>query len=279
MSLVIASLNSGSNGNCYYAGCGQDGILVDAGISCRETEKRMKRLGLSMKDIKAVFISHEHTDHISGLPRLAAKYQLPVYITGSTSRACGLAPDAYQLIPFTEDSPIRIGEMTITAFPKFHDACDPYSFVVSSSSVRVGIFTDIGKVCPQLIKYFQQCHAVFLESNYDEGMLEQGTYPLHLKNRIRGGSGHLSNREALKLVMDYKPAFMSHIFLSHLSKNNNDPELVYDLFSKKIKDAQIVVASRYEETALYPIAANPSANNKALTIKSAGKLERQLSLF
>jgi phosphoribosyl 1,2-cyclic phosphodiesterase len=279
MSLFIASLNSGSNGNCYYAGTEQDAILVDAGISCRETEKRMKRLGLSMKNIRAIFISHEHTDHINGLTLLARKYHLPIYITEETGRQCGLSADMYELIPFSAFYPVNIGEIRITAFPKFHDACDPHSFIVSSSAVNVGIFTDIGIVCTQLINYFRQCHAVFLESNYDVEMLKKGGYPQHLKNRISGGSGHLSNIQALQLVMDHKPAFMSHIILSHLSKNNNDPELVYDLFNQNIKDATIVVASRYAETALYHIQPGQSPLTGPLEKINSIKQKKQLSLF
>lgn len=281
MSLFIASLNSGSNGNCYYVGTDQDAILVDAGISCRETEKRMKRLGLSMQNIRAIFISHEHTDHINGLATLARKYLLPVYITKETGKHCGLSADKYQLIPFTAFSPVNIGELRITAFPKYHDACDPHSFIVSSSTVNVGIFTDIGIVCSQLIHFFRQCHGVFLESNYDVQMLKKGGYPQHLKNRISGGSGHLSNMQALDLIIGHKPVFMSHIILSHLSKNNNDPELVYDLFSQKIKDATIVVASRYTETALYHI--QPGQVQVPITVppleKNTVKQKKQLSLF
>src|ERR1700683_3597480 len=199
MSLFIASLNLGSNGNCYYAGTEQDAVLIDAGISCRETEKRMKRLGLSIKSIRAIFISHEHADHIKGLAVLARKYHLPVYITAQTLRHCGLPDDKYELMSFSAFSPVNIWEMSITAFPKSHDASDPHSFIVSSSCVTVGIFTDIGAVCERLINYFRQCHAVFLESNYDVQMLKLGGYPPHLKKRISGGEGHLSNIEALQL--------------------------------------------------------------------------------
>ena len=119
-----------------------------------------------------------------------------------------------------------------TAFTKFHDAGDPHSFIVTYEKTKVGIFTDLGIVCDELIKNFKLCHAAFLEANYDEKMLEEGTYPLHLKNRIRGGEGHLSNKQALQLMIDHKPAFMSHLLLSHLSKNNNDPELVSNLISR-----------------------------------------------
>jgi phosphoribosyl 1,2-cyclic phosphodiesterase len=253
MSLYITSLNSGSNGNCYYVGNGREAILVDAGISCRETERRMHRLGLSMQQVKAVFISHEHHDHIRGLPVLAKKYRLPVYITPDTHFHGGLSLEQQLVTHFRAHEPVTIGELTITAFPKLHDASDPYSFVVSCGEIRVGIFTDIGSPCEQLIRHFKQCHAAFLESNYDEDMLENGRYPYHLKRRIRGGKGHLSNRQALELFQLHRPSFMSHLLLAHLSHENNCPRLVEELFSRHADGTQIIVASRFAETAVYHI--------------------------
>src|SRR5471030_2950832 len=122
MSLFVASLNSGSNGNCYYIGNEQDAVLVDAGISCRETEKRLLRMGLYIRKVKAIFISHEHSDHISGVPVLAKKYQIPVYITPPTLQSVGLSLDHHLVFPFAAFQTVRIGELHITAFPKRHDA-------------------------------------------------------------------------------------------------------------------------------------------------------------
>lgn len=253
MALFVTSLNSGSNGNCYYVGNSREAILVDAGISCRETEKRMKRLGLSMQKVKALFISHEHSDHIRGVPVIARKYNLPVYITPDTLTHGQLDIKKEQVFTFMAAEPVQVGEIRVTAFPKHHDAADPYSFVVSCGEVNIGVFTDIGSPCDQLIHHFKQCHAAFLEANYDEEMLDKGRYPYFLKNRIRGGKGHLSNRQALEVFQAHRPAFMSHLFLSHLSKDNNNPELVHSLFSQHAGPVKIVVASRFEETAVYHI--------------------------
>lgn len=253
MSLFITSLNSGSNGNCYYVGNSNEAILVDAGISCREIEKRMRRLGLSIQKVKAIFVSHEHSDHIKGIPVLSKKYQLPVYITDLTCRSSGLVIEPHLVKYFQTKESISIGHLVITAFPKPHDACDPCSFWVSCDEVNVGVFTDIGVPCEKLNYYFKQCHAAFLEANYDEEMLENGNYPYHLKKRIRGGNGHLSNKQALELFKAHKPSFMSHLFLSHLSKNNNRPELVQKLFDAHADCVKIIVASRDEETAVYEI--------------------------
>ncbi|MEO8821328.1 MAG: MBL fold metallo-hydrolase [Ginsengibacter sp.] len=253
MSLFITSLNSGSNGNCYYIGNENEAVLIDVGISCREIEKRMKRLGLLMEKIKAVFISHEHSDHIKGLNILVRKYSLPVYITEATRRNGGIEVEPHLLQFFNAHIEITIGSLSVIAFPKFHDASDPYSFVVGCNKIYVGVFTDMGKPCKNLIKYFKLCHAAFLEVNYDGEMLEKGNYPFYLKNRIRGGMGHLSNKEALEVFVNHRPVFMSHLFLSHLSKNNNSPELVQELFNLHAGNVKIIVASRFCETEIFHI--------------------------
>ncbi len=253
MSLFIASLNSGSNGNCYYVGNAHEAILVDAGLSCRETGKRMKRLGLSMQKVKAIFISHEHTDHIRGIEAIIKNFSIPVYITPATLRNSRLRPDAAFIRSLSPDGQVTIGGLTISAFTKAHDAIDPCSFLVTGNGVTIGVITDIGTVCSRVIAHFSRCHAAFLEANYDEDMLEQGSYPTHLKNRIRGGNGHISNRQALELFAAHRPPFMTHLLLAHLSKNNNTPELVSELFSPYARQVEIVVASRYKESAVYEV--------------------------
>src|SRR5450631_2067861 len=278
MSLSIASLNSGSNGNCYYIGNGEEAVFIDAGISCRETELRMKRLGLNMSLVKAIFISHEHSDHISGVSQLVAKYQIPVYFSQATLKNAGFGRIRKWAFHFTAQQSVMIGNLRITAFRKKHDACDPHSFVVSEAKTNIGIFTDIGEPCDQLIHYFKQCHAAFLESNYDEEMLEKGRYPVYLKNRIKGGSGHLSNRQALDLYIKHRPSFMSHVFLSHLSKENNSPELVESLFTSVPSDTRVIIASRYRESALYEIVLQEN-QFKSLLPKLKPDRQKQLSLF
>lgn len=253
MSLFITSLNSGSNGNCYYIGNDSEAVLIDAGISCRETERRMQRLGLSMQKVKAIFISHEHTDHIRGVTVLSNKYQLPVYITSATLRHGGLQLKDHLVVPFNAQEPVNIGRLSVKAFAKEHDAAEPHSFTITQEKITVGVFTDIGVPCNNLAHHFQQCHAAFLEANYDETMLDQGRYPVFLKNRIRGGKGHLSNTQALELFTRLRPAFMSHLLLSHLSRDNNDPQLVQTTFDQYADGTQIIVASRYQETAVFHI--------------------------
>lgn len=279
MSLFISSLNSGSNGNCYYVGNQHEAVLVDAGISCLETEKRMKRLGLSFDKVKAIFISHEHSDHIRGVEVLSRKYQLPVYITSKTKLNGRLVLEEHLAKTFCTTKPVQIGGLEVLAFPKLHDAIEPHSFVIACNQIKVGIFTDIGFACQQLIYHFKQCHAAFLEANYDDEMLMNGRYPYHLKHRIRGGKGHLSNAQALQVFTEHKPNFMGHLLLSHLSKDNNCPKLARQLFKDYAEGTEIIVASRYAETAVYAI--DGSFLKSQTPKKPTGKeqLKLQLSLF
>lgn len=253
MSLFVASLNSGSNGNCYYIASQESAVIVDTGLSCRETEKRLKRIGRSLKMVNGVFITHEHGDHIHGLPGISRKYRIPVYVSPGTIAESGMDIDRSLLHGIPSHEPVTVGDIQVTSFLKSHDARDPHSFLISRNGVRVGVFTDIGHACENVIHYFSQCHAAFLESNYDEDLLEQGRYPWHLKQRIKGDKGHLSNRQALDLFINHRASYLTHLFLSHLSEDNNHPRLVQNFFSKDAGNTQVIVAGRKKETKLYHI--------------------------
>lgn len=273
MSLFVTALNSGSNGNCFYIGNTHEAVLIDAGISCRETERRMERLGLSMEKVKALFISHEHVDHVRGVRVLAKRYQLPVYSVPGTLSDKHLAPQSPLNVKLTPYEAITLGGLSVMAFPKKHDAHDPQSFIIKHKEVCVGVFTDIGTPCEHVIKHFKCCHAIFLETNYDKEMLETGRYPYHLKRRISSSFGHLSNQQALELFCAHKPAFMSHLFLSHLSNENNDPQLVHNLFQSHSNGVEIVLTSRTSEIPVYHI------NSQVSTEQPVEEKPVQLSLF
>lgn len=276
MSLFISSINSGSNGNCYYIGNSNEAVLVDVGISCKEIETRMSRLQLPIEKVKAIFISHEHVDHIRGVAQLSKKYFLPVYIKPRTYKHSGIHLNREFVYHFNTNEKITIGNLTVTPFDKHHDAQDPVSFVVEHKGIKTGVITDIGIACKTVIHYFKQCHACFLESNYDEQLLHEGPYPQQLKNRISGGKGHISNTQALELFVKHKPKYMSHLLLSHLSKNNNHPDIALQLFNQHADDVKIIVASRDEETSVYEI----SHQTKSEIIPLAVKKEMvQLNLF
>ncbi|WP_262248765.1 MBL fold metallo-hydrolase [Parapedobacter soli] len=258
MPLFVCSIASGSNGNCYYVGNGTEAVLVDAGLSCRQIEKRMAKQGLSLQHVKAIFVSHEHTDHVKGLSVLANKYQLPVFLTNGTRRGCKLAIPERLLHPLTDMQTVKVGNLVVTSFRKYHDAADPHSFLIEGDGQTVGVFTDIGRVCERVADFFGRCDAVFLEANYDVDMLMQGRYPFFLKNRIRGGFGHLSNDEALELFLTRRSPKLRHLFLSHLSRDNNDPDMAYRLFHQQRGDTEIVIAGRYAATEVYEVGRKPA---------------------
>ncbi len=249
--LYLCSINSGSNGNCYYIGNDHDAVLVDAGISNRETERRMARLGLSLMKVRAILISHDHSDHTRGVEVLSRRHRIPVYITPATHKNSRLRLDPRLVRPFTAHEPLHFGSLTVNPFPKQHDAIDPHSFTVTGDGITVGVFTDIGEACEQVARHFGLCHAAFLEANYDETMLEEGRYPVFLKRRISGDHGHLSNMQAMEIFNSHRAPFLDLIILSHLSAQNNHPQIVHDLFSQHSNGIRIAIASRYQESEIY----------------------------
>ena len=253
MPVFISSLNSGSNGNCYYVGNDQDAVLIDAGISCRETERRMKQQGLDMSRLRAIFITHEHVDHISGIKSISKKYKLPVYATAGTFKTSNLDVDGGIMTTIQAFETIRIGDLAVTGFPKQHDASDPLSFFISCAGINIGVITDVGTACEDVVRHFKECHAVFLETNYDEKLLDEGPYPLHLKKRIRSRVGHLSNHDALNMFLEHRAPFLGYLLLSHLSEQNNSPELVEELFSKYAGNTKIVIAPRSRASGVFCI--------------------------
>lgn len=284
MSLYICSLNSGSNGNCYYIGNGQEAVLIDAGLSCREIERRMNRAELDIAKVKAVFISHEHTDHISAVEVLSRKHRLPVYITPATMKNGNLQLEAELTYHFVANEPVQIGDLSITAFRKSHDAIDPHSFIVEGNGIVIGVLTDIGAPCDEVIRNFRKCHAAFLEANYDERMLAEGHYPRYLKKRISSDEGHLSNKQALELFLAHRPPFMSQVLLAHLSRENNRPQLAEQFFRRHAGDVEVAVASRDGESAVYHIWEHAHARpaeeyTPPAKVAAAASGAAQLSLF
>lgn len=253
MALYFASLNSGSNGNCYYVGNETDAVLIDAGISCREIRIRLHRLGLGLDLVRGIFISHEHTDHTRGIEVLARRHRIPVFATKAAFKSGKLEVSEELTRHIRPGKGLYVGSLRVHPFLKQHDTVDPVSFTVNCNGSTVGVMTDIGLACDQVIRHFRECQAVFLETNYDDEMLENGPYPWYLKERIRGDYGHLSNRQALELFTAHRSPALSHLLLSHLSQENNHSDKVLELFSPHTEGIRLAVASRYGETELYRI--------------------------
>lgn len=272
MSLRFASLNSGSNGNCYYIENDNDALLVDAGLICKETERRLRSLNRSMHQVKAILITHEHIDHVRGLDLLARKYDIPVYINRPTYEQLRISEKLQNIHWLDDVQELNIGSLVVYPFAKHHDAAMPVSFRVKCGNISVGVFTDIGTVCENLTHHFSHCHAAFLESNYDVEMLMNGSYPYYLKQRIHGDKGHLSNDQAMELFLKHRPSYMRHLLLSHLSKENNSPELALQFFNQQNTGVHVSVASRYQPSELYSLFETEQK-------KTAPTISVQLNLF
>lgn len=243
--ITLCAIASGSNGNCYYIGNNKEAVLIDAGISARQTINRMKQQNLDPALVKAIFISHEHADHVCGARVLGKKLMVPVYATRRTFSA--MYNNHKPLAPrfFEPGKEITVGSFNIFPFLKNHDAAQPCSFRVSHNGIHTGVFTDIGMACESVISELARCHALFLESNYDEKMLWEGKYPWHLKKRIASDYGHLSNDQAFNLICGHSGNQLKMVFLSHLSAENNTPEKAMGRFDELRNRYQIYLTSRH----------------------------------
>jgi len=242
--IEICALASGSNGNCYYIGNKEDAILVDAGINCKQIMIRMTAKGLNPHKIRAIFITHEHNDHVCGARVFAKKLDIPVYMTKGTYQSLYMTnrPVAVRFVDPSQS--VMLIPFIIHPVLKNHDATEPTSFRVELQGINVGVFTDIGLPCSNVIDHMQHCHALFLETNYDEKMLWDGPYPYHLKKRVSSDVGHLSNLQAVNLLTEHAGPALKWVLLSHLSGENNTPQIAYDALKHFEDRYKIVLTSR-----------------------------------
>ncbi len=228
----FASFASGSSGNCEYVGNGNTNILVDAGISTRRIVSCLGNTGISPEEISGILVTHEHTDHISGLYVFESKYKVPVYATQATLEAIEKLDknkrlDTSLFIPIEPDKEFECGNMKITPFSISHDAVDPVCYRINSGECTVGMATDLGVYDDYILSQLNMCNLLFVEANYDVAMLQAGRYPFMLKKRILGDYGHLSNDMCARMILQLLGRNVRHIFLAHLSKENNYPLLAH----------------------------------------------------
>ena len=247
----LCAIASGSNGNCYYIGNHRDAVLVDAGISARLILARMKNQNLDSSRVKAIFITHEHSDHAMGARVLSKRMHIPVFVTSRTF--VGMYPNQKPLGPrfFVPGQAIQVGSFLIHTFLKNHDAAEPCSFRIEHDGMHVGVFTDIGSACENVRKHLRRCHALFLETNYDDTMLREGRYPWSLKQRILSDHGHLSNDQAFELLKNHSGSQLEVVFLSHLSAENNTPEKAISRFEALKEKYKIRLTSRHAPTDVF----------------------------
>jgi phosphoribosyl 1,2-cyclic phosphodiesterase len=222
--MQFASLGSGSRGNATLIEAGSTLLMVDCGFSCGETERRMARLGRSPEQLTAILVTHEHGDHLRGVPALARKYSLPVWLTGGT---CLMLQDNRLPARHRLDGQARVavGDIEIQPFTVPHDAREPCQFVFGDGNRRLGLLTDTGRITAHIRACLDACDALLLECNHDATMLAEGPYPARLKQRVGGPLGHLSNTQAGELLADIDASRLQHIVAAHLSERNNHPDL------------------------------------------------------
>lgn len=255
--MILRTLASSSSGNCILLQSGGTNLLLDAGISCRKITQRLKECGLTPGDLTGILVTHEHTDHVAGLPVLLRKRRIPVYASEGTCNALAFRqPEvAAHLMVVPAGSYFELGGVTITSFPTSHDAAQSVGYTVSDAAHCAAVVTDLGEVTDYVEQVVSGSELVLLESNHDVDMVRSGPYPRHLQERILGKRGHLCNEAAAEFALRLAQKGTHRFVLSHLSRDNNTPELartaVRSALEREGLDCQVCVAPRDELSAAF----------------------------
>ena len=264
--LKFCSLASGSSGNCLYLKAGDTAILVDAGISCKKVCEGLEQIGESPCNIKACFVTHDHSDHIKGVPMLMRKFGIPVYATGGTLTAIALSDKKdvprelmYELEP---DREVMIGDISVCPFRISHDAIDPVCYTICHGDRKLGMATDLGEFTDYTLGHLAGSNALYVEANHNKNMLMMGPYPYQLKLRIDSPLGHLSNEACGEMVSRIMTQELRTVMLAHISVDNNFEELAYQTVRQIVTEAAaergidaptVVVADRFKPTDVYEV--------------------------
>jgi phosphoribosyl 1,2-cyclic phosphodiesterase len=243
--LELCMLASGSKGNAIYVSGGSTSILIDAGLSGIEIERRLQSKGLYPEDLDAILVSHEHTDHIQGVGVLSRRFNLPVYMSSKTEKAAISQLGTVRVIKnFECGSPFMIKDLSIHPFSISHDAKDPSGFTVNQNGTKIGIATDLGIATSMVKEHLRGCSLLVIEANHDEEMLINGPYPWPIKQRIRSRAGHLSNKASKNLLKELQHDRLKYVMLAHLSEINNTPQKALNQVGRAITrcNAQLEVA-------------------------------------
>ncbi|MFM7274962.1 MAG: MBL fold metallo-hydrolase, partial [Gammaproteobacteria bacterium] len=216
------SVGSGSSGNALLVQSDTSCLMIDCGFGPRELARRLASRGLHPRDIQAILVTHEHSDHVGGVAAVSARFGIPVLASAGTARAARLAPETLRVLE--SERPVTVGNIEALPVTVPHDAREPCQFVLSHRGRRLGVLTDLGHVSKLVRERFDRCEALVLECNHDETMLAEGPYPPALKRRIGGVLGHLSNAQAAQFLASVEQGALQHLVAAHLSEQNNSPE-------------------------------------------------------
>lgn len=251
----VCLLASGSRGNSTLIEADGCRILVDAGLSGKEIERRLATLELTGDDLHAILVTHEHHDHVGGVGPLARRYKLPVYVDHQTHAALPKLGKIDQLELFSAGDSFNCRQLSVSSFSTTHDAVNPVGYVFDSTEGRIGYATDLGMTTRLVSEYLKECRVLVLEANHDEQMLLDGPYPWPLKQRIRSRHGHLSNHQSSRLLQDIGWPGLEALFLAHLSEENNCPDLVAATFRQAMQtnghDPQIIVGRQHQASSCF----------------------------
>ncbi|MHC6181459.1 MBL fold metallo-hydrolase [Clostridium sp. JNZ X4-2] len=239
--MIFCPLYSGSSGNSVFLASHNAKVLIDAGLSGKSIEKALVRIGYNPSEIDAILVTHEHIDHIKGVGVLSRKYNIPIYANSLTWKAmikC-IGKIRENNIKIISTNYISIKDMDITSYSISHDAVDPYGYAVNCGNKRACVATDLGFISEKTKSILKDSDVLLLESNHDVEMLKFGPYPYELKRRILSKTGHLSNDDCGKAILDILNSRFKRIILGHLSKINNYPELAYQTVVTTLNEAGV----------------------------------------
>ncbi|MBP6064720.1 MBL fold metallo-hydrolase [Bacteroides sp.] len=255
MKIRFISLASGSSGNCYYLGTGKYGILIDAGIGIRIIKKSLKEINVSLESIRAVFVTHDHADHIKAVGHLGEKLNIPVYTTAriheGINKSYCMTEKLSSSIRFLEkEQPMMLEDFNIESFEVPHDGTDNVGYCIEIGEKVFSFLTDLGEITPTAARYIRKTNYLIIEANYDEEMLKMGSYPQYLKERISSNTGHMSNSDTAEFLAENMTEHLKYIWLCHLSKDNNHPELALKTIEWKLKNKGVIVGKDVQLLAL-----------------------------
>ena len=263
--IQFEAISSGSSGNSILIRNDEDCVLVDAGISCRRITEELKTYGIDPRELRGIFVTHEHIDHVAGLPLLAVKYQIPVYMSeGTFYRLEHSSRDPEGLLkplfrPVKAGEEFRTGSFVVRPFSTFHDALEPLAYRFETEEKAFAVFTDSGSYSDETIRMLSDLDGALLESNHDIRMLEVGPYPYELKRRILSRMGHLSNDSCADLVEHIWSPRLKVLLLGHVSENNNYPDIVRVTMENRLREMGVLdqvllaVAERGVKTPMFTL--------------------------